>query len=238
MELIPGVSACAAVTAADLAAITGTLDLYGQSIAGLKAGDFAGLTKLRTLYLDNNGLTELPDEVFAGLTALKELYLNNNELTTLPGGVFAGLTRLKVLTLYHNALLKLPDGVLEPLTALEALYPSDNPGAPFAPTAPTADARPDAGTVPVAGGTVRLDGSGSGGAWGTNVSYSWALTNPVSGVTFDDATSATPEVTIPELPAGTEITFTLTVTGRGGTEGIATATDTANVTATASTASD
>ena len=235
MELIPGVSACAAVTAADLAAITGTLDLYGQSIAGLKAGDFAGLTKLRTLYLDNNGLTELPDEVFAGLTALKELYLNNNELTTLPGGVFAGLTRLKVLTLYHNALLKLPDGVLEPLIALEALYPSDNPGAPFA---PTADARPDAGTVPVAGGTVRLDGSGSGGAWGTNVSYSWALTNPVSGVTFDDATSATPEVTIPELPAGTEITFTLTVTGRGGTEGIATATDTANVTATASTASD
>ena len=234
VELIPGVSDCAAVTAADLAAITGTLDLYGQSIAGLKAGDFAGLTKLRTLYLDNNGLTELPDEVFAGLTALKDLYLNNNELTTLPGGVFAGLTRLKVLTLYHNALLKLPDGVFEPLIALEALYPSDNPGAPFA---PTADARPDAGTVPVAGGTVRLDGSGSGGAWGTNVSYSWALTNPVSGVTFDDATSATPEVTIPELPAGTEITFTLTVTGRGGTEGIATATDTANVTATASTAS-
>ena len=59
-----------------------------------------------------------------------------------------------------------------------------------------------------------LDGSGSdGGPWGTNVSYSWELTTPVSGVTFDDDTSATPEVTIPELEAGTKLTFTLTVTG-------------------------
>ena len=51
-------------------------------------------------------------------------------------------------------------------------------------------------------------------------------------MTFDDATSATPEVTIPTLAAGTELTFTLTVTGRGGTDGIETATDTARVTAT------
>ena len=39
-------------------------------------------------------------------------------------------------------------------------------------------------------------------------------------------------VTIPGLPADTELIFTLTVTGRGGTNGIATATDTAKVTAT------
>ena len=51
-------------------------------------------------------------------------------------------------------------------------------------------------------------------------------------MTFDDATSATPEVTIPNLAAGTELTFTLTVTGRGGSDGIETATDTARVTAT------
>ena len=50
-------------------------------------------------------------------------------------------------------------------------------------------------------------------------------------VTFDDDTSVTPVVTIPALPADTELTFTLTVTGRGGTDGIAPATDTATVTA-------
>ena len=255
VDLIPGVSDCAAVTAADLAAITGPLDLSSQSISVLAAGDFAGLTALMELYLDNNGLTTLPDDVFAGLTeleilylnnnglttlpddvfepltALTDLYLNNNDLTSLPGGVFDRLTRLGFLTLYYNALETLPDDVFETLTALNFLYLGDNPRAPFA---PTADARPDAGRVAVAGGTVRLDGSGSGGPWGSNVSYSWTLTTPASGVTvtFDNATSAMPEVTIPELMADTELTFTLTVTGRGGTDGIETATATARVTAT------
>ena len=148
--------------------------------------------------------------------------------------MFDGLTSLKVLTLYYNDLDTLPAGVFGPLTRLKVLYLSDNPGAAFA---PTADALPDAGTVSTFGGTVQLDGSGSGGPWGTNVSYSWALTTPVSGVTFDDDTSAMPEVTIPVLAADTELTFTLTVTGRGGTDGIETASDTARVTATASTAS-
>ena len=79
-----------------------------------------------------------------------------------------------------------------------------------------------------------LDGSGSSGPWGTNVTYRWALTTPVNGVTvmFDDARSVTPVVTIPVLAEDTELTFTLTVTGRGGINGISTDTDTAKVTAT------
>ena len=254
LDLIPGVSDCAADTAAQLAAITGSLDVYDLSIDELAAGDFAGLTALTklylyhneltelpagvfaglssldTLYLDNNGLTSLPAGVFDGLTSLEALFLFNNELTELPEDVFAGLTMLEILLLNSNDLAALPDDVFEPLTSLKVLYLADNREAPFA---PTADARPDDGTVPVEGGTVRLDGSGSGGPWGTNVSYHWELTPPARGVTFDDATSATPVVTIPELEAGTELTFTLTVTGRGGTNsGIATATDTAKVTAT------
>ena len=121
--------------------------------------------------------------------------------------------------------------MFERLTALQFLDLSGNPGAPFA---PIADARTDDGTVPVAGGKVRLDGSGSGGAWGTNVTYGWALTTSTSGVTvtFDDDTSATPVVTIPALAEGAELTFTLTVTGRGGSHSIDPATDTAKVTAT------
>ena len=58
-------------------------------------------------------------------------------------------------------------------------------------------------------------------------------------MTFDDDTSAMPVVTIPALPVATELTFTLTVTGHGGTKNISTAAvrphadDTAKVTATA-----
>ena len=78
-----------------------------------------------------------------------------------------------------------------------------------------------------------LDGSGSdGGPWGTNVTYSWAASGAT--VTFDDAASATPVVTIPALADGTELTFTLTVTGRAtrASYGTAPDTDTATVTAT------
>ena len=115
------------------------------------------------------------------------------------------------------------------LTALTGLSLTGNDGAPFA---PEAVALPDDGTVSNAGGTVPLDGSGSGGAWGTNVTYGWALTTPASGATFNDNTSPTPEVTIEALAPYTELTFTLTVTGRGGTDGITPDTDTATVTAT------
>ena len=279
VDQISGITDCADVTAAHLAAITGSLTLGDQNITALVAGDFAGLTALTELvmfflplttlpagvfagldaleslsldtnellttlpagvfagldaleylYLYDNALTTLPAGVFAGLDALTDLDLTTNALTALPAGVFAGLTALENLSLYNNALTTLPAGVFEPLTALEYLSLSGNPGAPFA---PTAVALPDDGTVPVAGGTVTLDGS-DGGAWGTNVTYSWALTDPASGVTvtFDDNTSAKPVATIPALAEGAELTFTLTVAPRGDTDGIAPDTDTATVTAT------
>ena len=270
---------CADVSAAHLAAIAGRLDLSGQSIEVLKAGDFAGLTGLTQLYLYSNALSSLPGGVFADLSALDNLDLNDNDLRSLPGGVFAGLTELTNLALFNNELTTLPGGVFaglnslralaldgngltalpggvfddltelgylnldhnnlttlpgrvfERLTALTDLQLVDNDGAPFA---PEAVALPDDGTVPVAGGMVTLDGSGSGGAWGTNVTYDWALTTPVSGATFVDNTSPTPEVTIEALAADVELTFTLTVTGGGGAKkkGVVTGADTATVTVT------
>ena len=212
-----------------LTALT-ALDLHeNRRLTTLPAGVFAGLTSLTALNLYDNRLTTLPAGVFAGLTALTALNLHENRLTTLPAGVFAGLTSLTELNLYDNRLTTLPAGVLEPLTALTTLGLSGNPGAPFA---PVAVALPDGGLS--AGGMVTLDGSSSdGGPWGTNVTYSWALTYPANGVTvtFDDAASATPVVTIPSLPPGTPLTFTLTVTGRGSTgtysTGVAAGTDTA-----------
>ena len=110
--------------------------------------------------------------MFDGLTALRELQLSGNKLTELPDGVFDELTLLTTLSLRANNLTTLPDDVFDGLTALRELDLATNPGAPFA---PTAVALPDDGTISAAGGTVTLDGSGSGGAWGTNVTYGWAL---------------------------------------------------------------
>ena len=213
--------------------------LNHNGLTELPAGVFDKLTSLRLLTMEYNGLTELPAGVFDELTSLTALFLDANNLTELPAGVFDELTSLRSLQLSLNNLTELPAGVFEDLTSLTNLNLVRNPGVPFA---PEAVALPDDGTISPAGGTVTLDGSGSGsgGAWGTNVTYGWALTNPTGWpVTLDDDTSAKPVVTIPALPAGTELTFALTVSGRGGPSalrGTAPGTDTAKVTATANTA--
>ena len=206
------------------------LSLYDTGLTTLPPEVFDELTALKQLELVDTGLTTIPSGLFDGLTALEKLYIDSNELTTLPDGVFDDLTALKTLSMSNNNLATLSYGVFEQLTALTTLNLLGNPGAPFR---PTADALHDDAIIPTAGSTVTLDGSGSGGPWGTNVTYLWALTIPDTGVTFtfDDDTSATTDVTIPALTEGTELTFTLTVTPRGGSLGTAAASDTAFVTA-------
>ena len=234
---ISEVTDCALVTDEHLAAIAGALDLSGLSLTDLAAGDFHGLTSLTFLDLGNNSLARLPSGVFDNLTSLSALGLYDNNLAALPSDALDNLTSLTQLDLSNNRLTTLPAGVFADLTSLTQLKLADNPGAPFA---PVAVALPDDGTVLDAGGPVMLNGS-DGGPWGANVTYSWALTDPANGVTvmFDDARSATPVVTVSALTAGTELTFTLTVTGRGAGvlgDGFAPGTDTATVTATDNTA--
>ena len=167
--------------------------------------------------------------MFDQLTALTILSLYDNDLTELPAGVFDQLTKLETLHLRNNQLSDLPAGVFEKLTELTELTLNDNPGTDdFVPTAMAA-ATP--ATIPTSGGAVVLDAAGSGGAWGANVTYAWALTDPSSGVTvtYDpDAASAMTTAAVPgSLTDGSTLTFTLTVTGRGGTTYIDT--DTADV---------
>ena len=104
----------------------GYLDFRDQDLSSLRAGDFEGLSGMRTLNLSNNRLTELPEGLFAGLTQLETLYLQQNRLTELPEGPFAGLTRLEVLSLGNNRLTDLPGGLFTDLTSLRALLVSGN----------------------------------------------------------------------------------------------------------------
>ena len=117
VSLISGVDDCVGVTATHLANIT-SIDLSSQSIADLKAGDFAGLTALMELNLAGNSLTSLPAGVFDGLTSLTSLSLDDNGLESLHDDVFADLTSLTLLTLNDNALNMLPNDVFKPLTEL------------------------------------------------------------------------------------------------------------------------
>ena len=169
-------------------------------------------------------MNQLPEGLFDHLAALTTLDLSDNRLS------------IRVLGNGHPSL---PDGIFARLTALTSLDLSGQEranGTHFPQSAPEAMAGPDDARVSIHGGTVTLDASGSGGLWGTNVTYAWApdSTNAVT-VTFDDATRAMPRVTIPALAsANAELTFTLTVSALSApfhtTAGIEDKTDTVTVT--------
>ena len=166
----PVVSNCSLVTAAHLAGITGTLELVDRGIEALTPGDFAGLS----------GVTQLN--------------LNNNALSALPAGVFEGLDAVETLTLRFNALGagSLAYGVFEPLTRLSTLALLDNPGG--ASFVPLADAGAD--LVLDAGESATLGGPGTGGGpWGTNVEYEWVEVdvdgNPVADADRAEGLAAT-----------------------------------------------
>ena len=119
------VSTCGDVTAEHLAAIIG-LKLISKNITVLKAGDFSGLTALRTLALGNNNLITLPANIFSDLTALEGLALGGNQLSTVDANLFSGLTALQILVLSHNQLSTVDANLFSGLTALQILVLSHN----------------------------------------------------------------------------------------------------------------
>ena len=89
---------CADVTDADLASITGQLDLADHyTFTALDADDLRGLISLEALRLQLN-LPALPAGIFKDLARLRELTLYvDGQSPTLPDGVFDPLERLQVL---------------------------------------------------------------------------------------------------------------------------------------------
>ena len=97
--------------------ITGTLDLSSQDIASLKANDFAGMSGVTRLRLNNNELTDLPAGVFNGLTTVRSLLLNENKIATIAPGVFNPMIGLTTgVNLEKNAFAALPKDLFKGLT--------------------------------------------------------------------------------------------------------------------------
>ncbi|XP_028932534.1 toll-like receptor 3 isoform X2 [Ornithorhynchus anatinus] len=74
-----------------------------------------GLSSLRTLQLESNGLDEVPVGAFRGLVALRTLDLGLNNLNLLPAGLFADLASLRSLNLQKNLLTTVPREVFGPV---------------------------------------------------------------------------------------------------------------------------
>ena len=116
---------CSEVTSAHLSRIT-RLDLTDRGIESLKAGDFEGMSQLRSLQLSRNQLTGLPDGLFDGLASLEYLYLRENRLKVIPQDLFSGLSALQGVYLNNNQLTNLPQGLFSQLSNLKFLHLGHN----------------------------------------------------------------------------------------------------------------
>lgn len=125
---------CAAVTSKQLNSITGTLDLSNidgdkDDITSLRTGDFDGLSSVQQLWLYDNDISYLPNELLADMSSLTVLYLDNNSLRELPSDLFKGLSSLSEVWMRRNQLTTLPDGFFSHLShSVAEIQFYNNPG--------------------------------------------------------------------------------------------------------------
>nr|KAG5703064.1 hypothetical protein BaRGS_016225 [Batillaria attramentaria] len=98
------------------------LYLNSSRVRWIAEDAFTNLSRLHTLSLSNNHLTELPAALFSSLSSLTSLSLNNNELESLPEGLFSERVTLERLDLSHNFLEVLEPSTVQELRALESLH--------------------------------------------------------------------------------------------------------------------
>ena len=103
-----------------------SLNVRRKGLGSLKAGDFAGLSALKYLYLQDNSLTSLPEDLFDGLSSLEEIDLSANSLTSLPHELFDGLSSLHRISLYLNQIATVPVRLLAGLSNLRSIFLGGN----------------------------------------------------------------------------------------------------------------
>lgn len=98
----------------------------GNHIISIPDGMFSKFFRFNYLYLDNNKIEVLQNDVFQGLTSLLTLSLAGNSINTIEPSAFRGLTTLQTLDLSHNSIYDLQKGTLTELTGLKQLNLANN----------------------------------------------------------------------------------------------------------------
>nr|DBA26609.1 TPA: hypothetical protein GDO54_010850 [Pyxicephalus adspersus] len=124
------------------------LDCSNNQISRVTAQDMKGLSNLKHLFLDSNGIVQFEDKTLQWCVHLSNLAMEQNFLTSIPQGLPMTLTRLdlkgnkiehiglrdvnnlkhlQVLNLRNNKITSLDHQVLECLPRLQHLYLDGNP---------------------------------------------------------------------------------------------------------------
>uniref|UniRef100_A0A7M4FAA2 Leucine rich repeat containing 19 n=1 Tax=Crocodylus porosus TaxID=8502 RepID=A0A7M4FAA2_CROPO len=83
-------------------------------------------SNLTELYLNDNVITVLFNNVFCNLLNLRILDISHNNISTILSGAFTGLNQLAKLNLQHNKISELDSDVFTPLRSLTVLNLQDN----------------------------------------------------------------------------------------------------------------
>ncbi|KAG0721107.1 Leucine-rich repeat-containing G-protein coupled receptor 4 [Chionoecetes opilio] len=95
-----------------------------NQITELREGDFGGLINLEQLLLQRNQIGSIATHAFRELSSLKTLDLQANHLTNLTGPIFSSLANLDTLDLSQNPILTLGGDALTGLTSVKVLQMS------------------------------------------------------------------------------------------------------------------
>ena len=103
------------------------LALNGNEITRLDGDIFDGLDGVANLYLYDNQISALPDDLFDPFDeTLQQIWLRNNRLSALDEDIFDDLSGLVLLLLSGNSLTSLPEDVFDGLSSLGILTLNDN----------------------------------------------------------------------------------------------------------------
>ncbi|CAJ0942905.1 unnamed protein product, partial [Mesorhabditis belari] len=80
------------------------LDMSGNKLVSIKAGDLEGMSELRELILNDNLISQIDDRAFSSLSSLRILSIQGNHLTAITKDTFKGLDNLEYLYLQNNKL--------------------------------------------------------------------------------------------------------------------------------------
>lgn len=103
------------------------LDLSQNNLSSVTGINLRKIPQLLSVYLEENKLTELPEECLSGLHNLQELYINHNLLSVIAPGAFIGLDNLLRLHLNSNSLQMINRKWFEATPNLEILMIGENP---------------------------------------------------------------------------------------------------------------
>nr|XP_034981323.1 leucine-rich repeat-containing protein 24 [Zootoca vivipara] len=105
---------------------TQTVFLQDNGITQIHQQDLASLSGLQYLYMQNNTISALEPGAFRNQNRLLELALNGNRIHLINSSIFKGLEHLRVLYLAGNQITRLPDFTFCDLERLQELHLQEN----------------------------------------------------------------------------------------------------------------